>query len=688
MAILPNPQKDTMTREELLRSHFDRAMRLIELGPSYQPIVAKADGWHTTVIDHASQDDLLTKYGTMGVATTDRIESVDYIWQSGPLTALIPEDMHGQFDGLIASHVGEHFPDLIGFFKSAATLLRPDGILALALPDKRVCFDFFQPLTTTGDLVDAHAQERTRHRRRTFFNQAAYLTTRNAEVGWQHVGNTAPFQLAHSIFQAQKAYDNADEDPALPYNDSHAWVFTPKSFELLMLELNLLGHTDWAIRSIEPAEGVEFFAWLERRRLVMSEVDAQAARLNLLTEIVYENKDAIGQLDAADAAPIAGMQATVSWPQPRPSIAAVIPLYNGARYIEEALTSVLQQTVPPAEIIVVNDGSTDNGAGQVIVERLARNHTIRLLHKPNGGQSSARNLGVQESSSELIALLDQDDVWYDTHLEELVKPFQRRPARPIGWVYSNLDEINEQGALMNRSYVSTLSTKHPKRHIHDCIGNDMFVLPSAALISRRAFEAVGGFDEQLCGYEDDDLFLRIFRAGYDNIYLDMPLSKWRIYPGSASYSPRMTRSRGIYTRKLLEMFPDDPKRFHYYARDLIIPRFGEHAIREYADAVKLGNPSAISGAFAEIRFLAQYDKSLMANLFRHTLVHYRNALIEGDNATIDAAWKEMVEAAAAMPNGRLRTQVTLSLLRNPRVSKSVFALRRLAKPAMRWAFSP
>jgi glycosyltransferase involved in cell wall biosynthesis len=261
------------------------------------------------------------------------------------------------------------------------------------------------------------------------------------------------------------------------------------------------------------------------------------------------------------------VHAANSWPIPRPSIVAIVPLYNGARYIEEALNSILQQTVPPAEIIVVNDGSTDNSAGEAIVERMARVHPMKLLHKPNGGKSSARNIGVRESSSELIAMLDQDDVWYQNHLEELVKPFQRRSARPVGWVYSNLDEINSEGALVSQSYLSSLPTKHPKRHIHECIGEDMFVQPSATLISRKAFESVGGFDEQLCGYEDDDLFLRMFCAGYDNFYLDMPLLKWRIYPGSTSYTPRMMRSRAIYTRKLLEMFLDDPSRGRYYARD-------------------------------------------------------------------------------------------------------------------------
>ena len=531
-----------MTREELIRRDFDRSMRLIELGPSHNPIAAKADGWRTTIVDHASQADLIEKYRAMGVKT-DRVEPVDFVWQDGPLTGLIPTAMHRTFDGLIASHVGEHAPDLIAFFKDASALVKLDGLMALALPDKRGCFDFFQPLTTTGDVVDAHFQGRTRHRRRDFFNQAAYFTMRDGEGGWQHAGCKAPFRLVNSIFDAQRAYDAASEDPDLPYSDTHAWTFTPKSFELLMLELNLLGHIDWSIRYIQPTAGVEFLVWLERKRLTMPEAEINSARLSLFTAIVYEGRDTIAQLDTEpvsipgnEATGAASRAAAGSWPGPRSSIAVIIPLYNGGRYIEAALRSVFRQSVPAAAIIVVNDGSTDDGAGVAIVERFAKTHPVILLHKPNGGQSSARNHGVRASSSELIAFLDQDDVWYEEHLEELVKPFQASSARPLGWVYSNLDEINESGSLICRSFLSTLPTVHPKRQVYDCIRQDMFVLPSAALISRAAFEAAGGFDEQLSGYEDDDLFLKIFSAGYDHIYLDRPLSQWRIHLDSASYS--------------------------------------------------------------------------------------------------------------------------------------------------------
>jgi hypothetical protein len=103
----------------------------------------------------------------------------------------------------------------------------------------------------------------------------------------------------HPLSHAQQQYDGVDDSPASTYTDNHAWTFTPKSFELLMLELNLLGHIDWAIRDIAPAPAIEFYIWLEKRRIAMPEADINPRRLSLLTEMVYETREALAQLDEA-----------------------------------------------------------------------------------------------------------------------------------------------------------------------------------------------------------------------------------------------------------------------------------------------------------------------------------------------------------------------------------------------------
>jgi len=675
-----------VSREELIRKHFDRTMRLLEIGPSYNPILPKAEGWRTTVIDHATQRDLIEKYNSMGVKTVDRIEPVDHVWREGPLSAVVPNAMRGTYDGLVASHVAEHFPDLIAFFQDATALVRPRGAIALALPDKRVCFDFFQPLATTGDLVAAHAEGRTRHQRKTFFNQAALYVTRGQEVGWAHTGNTAPFHLPNPLSLAQHSYDTADESPNAAYRDSHAWAFTPKSFELLILELNLLGHINWAIRAIEPASAIEFYVWLEQKRIEMPEAAVNPLRMSLLTAITLESRDAVAQLESVPEAP-ASAPASQATEQSKPRIAVVIPLYNGARYIEQALNSVFTQRWPADEIIIVNDGSTDDGAGVAVVERLARTRALTLLHKANGGQSSARNMGVAHSACDLVAFLDQDDLWYENHLQELVQPFLSPAALPLGWTYSNLDEIDEHGYLVCRSYLGTLSAVHPKRHIYDCIRQDMFILPSASLVCRKSFEAVGGFDERLSGYEDDDLFMRMFRMGYNSIYLDQALSQWRIYPGSSSYTYRMAQSRNIYLRKLLDMFPNDKARERYYARDLIVPRFFETGLREYQATLQNVEPKSAAAAWNELVLLSSHNDRLMARLVHPAVMTYKAALLKGDDGEILHAWRELAALVVRIPTPPSKLRWTLSLLRSPTVSKYLFAVRNFARPAMLWAFS-
>ena len=290
----------------------------------------------------------------------------------------------------------------------------------------------------------------------------------------------------------------------------------------------------------------------------------------------------------------------------KPRIAVIIPLYNGARYINEALQSVFSQRLQPDEIIVVDDGSTDDGPQ--IVEKLAAAHPIRLLSKPNGGQSAARNYGVAHSKSELIALLDQDDIWYPNHLDQLVRPFLMPSDRELGWVYSNLDEIDEAGRLIARSCLRFLPLPNPKRDLFGCLAMDMFVLPSASLVSRKAFEAVGGFDETLSGYEDDDLFRRIFLAGYENHYIDEGLTRWRIYSQSSSYSARMAESRMRYFRKLLHEFPDDPRRDRFFARDFLAPRFFPALVREYTQALRHGDRKAVRTARENLWFVARRHK--------------------------------------------------------------------------------
>jgi glycosyltransferase involved in cell wall biosynthesis len=321
------------------------------------------------------------------------------------------------------------------------------------------------------------------------------------------------------------------------------------------------------------------------------------------------------------------------------SIAAIIPLYNGAKWIEQSIQSVLSQTLLPDELIVVDDGSTDDGPD--IVTRLAADHQlIKLLHKPNGGQSSARNFGVSHSQSRLLALLDQDDVWYRHHLEQLIKPFRRRRGIPLGWVSSDLDEVDETGGLVNRRLLRKLDKNQAKISLEQCLGENMWVLPSASLISREAFEKIGGFDERLSGYEDDDFFLRLFRAGYDNVFLDEPLSQWRIFSTSSSQTAHMRRSATVYVQKLLENFETVQALHGNFVRDCIAPRFVKTLLVEYFRAVNRKD-------FATMQLAIDSIVALLPHLqFRTRAMLWPVAYLH--------SLKILRLTAAAVPHGRLR----------------------------------
>jgi GT2 family glycosyltransferase len=103
-----------------------------------------------------------------------------------------------------------------------------------------------------------------------------------------------------------------------------------------------------------------------------------------------------------------------------------------------------------------------------------------------------------------------------------------------------------------------IETTHPKTSLRQYLERDLYILPSASLVSKDAIKSVGMFDERLSGYEDDDLFTRLFSAGYASVYLNRPVTKWRIYGSSTSFTPIMAQSRMIYFQKQLELYSDQP----------------------------------------------------------------------------------------------------------------------------------
>lgn len=238
----------------------------LEIGPSYNPIAPRSAGFDIRILDHSSRTGLVDKYRAAGLSQTElgRIEEVDYIWTGGPITDVIPADQ--RFDFIVAAHVIEHTTDVIGFLRAATDLLAPGGVLSLIVPDKRYCFDRLRPLTTAGQVVEAHLLPSTFHGPAAFIDTHLYSVRNNgAEMVWDR--NTAlHLQLAQCSWDdARHTIERTvDSDE---YNDIHRWVFTPTSLELLLSDLYHLGFTDMRLASLAQNNSFEFFATLAKADL-------------------------------------------------------------------------------------------------------------------------------------------------------------------------------------------------------------------------------------------------------------------------------------------------------------------------------------------------------------------------------------------------------------------------------------
>lgn len=274
-----------------------------------------------------------------------------------------------------------------------------------------------------------------------------------------------------------------------------------------------------------------------------------------------------------------------------PRITAILPVFNGEKHIEAALNTILNQSLLPIEIIIVNDGSTDD-SGPAIALALSQRSSdvpIRVITQSNAGQSAARNAAAAVASGELLAFLDQDDLWSGTHLEALSKEFATDAE--LGWAYSDFDEIDSAGLLVTRNFIEAHGIRHPRLSLISLVSADLMVLPSASVIRRSAYLAVGGFDVNLTGYEDDDLFIRIFRAGWQSKFVPFALTRFRVHPGSSSTSASFRLSREVFFDKLRESIPDDARLSRYYITDLVLPRLLRTTLGEYSTALVLRKDS-------------------------------------------------------------------------------------------------
>jgi SAM-dependent methyltransferase len=259
-----------MTRTEKILYCLNEKGAGLEIGPSVNPVAPKRGGYAVHILDHLSREKLMEKYGSQNVPT-EKIEEVDFVWNGEPYAELIGKTQC--YDWVIASHVIEHTPDLVGFLRNCESILKPEGVLSLVVPDKRYCFDHARSPTSIAPIIDASLERRTRHTPGSLADYFLNVSRRNGLLSWDEK-TCGPDAFIHGLLDAKQALDPAFHGST--YHDIHNWCFTPMHFRLLMRDLADLGLTGLREAAFFPTVGHEFFVSLSfsGRNFILSRLDA------------------------------------------------------------------------------------------------------------------------------------------------------------------------------------------------------------------------------------------------------------------------------------------------------------------------------------------------------------------------------------------------------------------------------
>ncbi len=220
------------------------------------------------------------------------------------------------------------------------------------------------------------------------------------------------------------------------------------------------------------------------------------------------------------------------------SVSVIIPAYQSSATIREAIESVFAQTIPVSEIIVIDDGSTDN----LRIELNQFIDKIILLRQENLGSASARNNGLRHSSCDIIAFLDADDIWFPQKLA-LQLPLFDNPL--VGAVYGNVSFLHNE-TIQKKTYFDLYM---PQRgNIFLSLFARDYIPMLSVLVRRNILDQIGFFDETIKYCEDYDLLLRISKVSEFD-YIQSPIGAYRISPNQISKS---VIQAAIYVLRLKE----------------------------------------------------------------------------------------------------------------------------------------
>jgi len=235
-----------------------------------------------------------------------------------------------------------------------------------------------------------------------------------------------------------------------------------------------------------------------------------------------------------------------------PTVSVIIPTYNRAHLVGRAIQSVLEQTYQDFELIVVDDGSTDNT--KEVVKGFNDKRIKYILHEKNKGATAARNTGIKAARGEYIAFQDSDDEWLPVKLEKQMKVFEAASPE-VGVVYTGFWRIESNKKI----YIPSEKVARKEGNIHAELLRGNFVDTPTAVVKKDCFAKVGIFDERLPRLQDWELFIRISKD-YHFKCVDEPLliSYYQPHSISADQSA-LIRALKLILEKHFEDFKKDKR---------------------------------------------------------------------------------------------------------------------------------
>ncbi|HVZ10665.1 hypothetical protein [Rhodopila sp.] len=291
-----------MAREDEVLKHITKDMLGVEIGPWHSPLAPKSAGYHCLsldVLDGPALRERARADPNVPDSWVERIEDVDLVGPANLLLDLVAEKgLVGKLDYLVSSHNFEHIPDPIGFFQTCGKVLKPEGVISMAIPDRRGSFDFFRPFTTLASWIQAHQEKRIRPSYAQVFEMnttiAFYRRGDDLDTGMDYLNeNPANFdphrRLRSEYTEWMRKIETQDDN----YLDTHCSSLTPTVFKLLVSDAYFLGLIPFDILEVSETYWAEFYVHLKNRGYAEPVSDNEATRhyetrARLLQEVVNE----------------------------------------------------------------------------------------------------------------------------------------------------------------------------------------------------------------------------------------------------------------------------------------------------------------------------------------------------------------------------------------------------------------